>query len=314
MTTEDRLGALLRDALPPVRGEPQAELPHSLYRYVWRVSRRQQLWLVVLTVAVFPLSLAPVELQRRIVNSAVGAESLGLLAALGAAYLAAVVLSAVLKFGMNLLQARVAESVIRLLRLRVARQPEGHEGTRVSMAAAEVETLGGFIGESCALPVLNGGIVLSMIVYMFVVDPLVAAVALGFFAPSIVVSPLVQARINRQAAARTRLVRQLGESISGDSPGSKDLIEQLYATRIRVYALKFALKAFNSVVAQLGPLSVLLVGGWLVMQGETEVGTIVAFVAGFERITDPSRQLLNFYRRLSTMRIQYALVAQGVRA
>ncbi|MDX1376823.1 MAG: hypothetical protein R3357_14755 [Burkholderiales bacterium] len=314
MTTRDRLAALLRDALPPVPGEPQAQMPRSLYRYVWRVSGAQQLWLVALTALVFPLSLAPVELQRRIVNSAVRAESIELLAALGAIYLAALLVSAALKFALNVLQTRIAESVIRVLRLRIARQRDGHEGMRISMAAAEAETIGGFVGESLSFPVLNGGMVITMVVYMFIVEPLIAAVALGFFFPSLVVSPLVQARINREAEAHTRLVRQLGETISDNARGATRLIEGLYAARLRAHALKFGLKAFNNVIAQLGPLSVLLVGGWMVIQGETEVGTIVAFVAGFERIIDPSRQMLNFYRRLSAMRVQYGLVAKAVRA
>lgn len=313
MSTRNGFGEILRQALPPVRGTPRADMPRSLYGYVWRVSRAQQLWLVVLTVLAFPLSLAPVELQRRIVNSAIKAESLDVLFALGAVYLGAVLFSAVLKFALNLAQGRISESVVRLLRMQIARQPSGNEGARISMVAAEVETVGGFVGESVAFPLLNGGIVASMVTYMFVVEPLIAAVAIGFFLPSLLVSPLIQARINRTAEARTRLVRRLGESISGDAEGSGGVIERLYATRLHAYALKFGLKAFNNVVGQLGPLSVLLVGGWLVIEGETEVGTIVAFVAGFERITDPSRQLLNFYRRLSAMRVQYALIAQGAR-
>jgi ABC-type bacteriocin/lantibiotic exporter with double-glycine peptidase domain len=90
------------------------------------------------------------------------------------------------------------------------------------------------------------------------------------------------------------------------------LIEDVYCARIRIFVLKYFLKFFNNLLGQLGPLSVLLVGGWMVIQGQTEVGTIVAFISGFERLTGPSRELLNYYRRLSQMRVQYRLVAETV--
>ena len=54
-----------------------------------------------------------------------------------------------------------------------------------------------------------------------------------------------------------------------------------------------------------------MVGGWLAIQGRTEIGIIVAFMSGYERMTGPVRDLLNFYRRLSMMRVQYRLVADA---
>jgi hypothetical protein len=69
----------------------------SLYGYVWRMSGWHQAWLALLAALVAGLSMAPLELQRRIVNNAIGSENLDLLALLGAAYLAVVVLQAGLK-------------------------------------------------------------------------------------------------------------------------------------------------------------------------------------------------------------------------
>jgi ABC-type bacteriocin/lantibiotic exporter with double-glycine peptidase domain len=54
---------------------------------------------------------------------------------------------------------------------------------------------------------------------------------------------------------------------------------------------------------------VLLLGGWLALQGRTDLGTIVAFVSGFERIASPWRELVGFYRRASDARIRYRLVS-----
>ena len=42
----------------------------DLYRYIWKVSARDQVLLSIMSAGVFLLELAPLELQRRIANSA----------------------------------------------------------------------------------------------------------------------------------------------------------------------------------------------------------------------------------------------------
>ena len=59
----------------------------DLYRYVWRTSGRSQILLSVLAVAVFLLELAPLELQRRIVNNAVEQQAYQSIALLCGLYL-----------------------------------------------------------------------------------------------------------------------------------------------------------------------------------------------------------------------------------
>ena len=75
--------------------------------------------------------------------------------------------------------------------------------------------------------------------------------------------------------------------------------------------IKHATKGINNLINHMGPLSVLMVGGWLVIQGQTQIGTIVAFMSGYERMVEPGRDLLNFYRRLALMRVQYRLVHEA---
>lgn len=65
-----RLSRVYRSVLPSVHDWPGGAMPASLYGYVVKVSGRQQVRLGLLTLAVFPLALAPLELQRRIVNYA----------------------------------------------------------------------------------------------------------------------------------------------------------------------------------------------------------------------------------------------------
>jgi len=198
------------------------------------------------------------------------------------------------------------------------------EGARVSMVAAEAEDLGGFVGEALSFPLLQIGILLSVLGYMLYIEPLIAAVAVAFFVPSLFVVPYVQAMINKNVEARTQLLRELGdEMIAPGEAGEKAVareqvahfdrrIDDIYATRLRIYLLKYLLKFINNFLGQLGPLSILLLGGYLVIEGQTAVGTIVAFLSGYERMVDPARELLAFYRRFSRMRVQYRLVAEAV--
>ena len=75
-------------------------------------------------------------------------------------------------------------------------------------------------------------------------------------------------------------------------------IRAIFSNRIRFNALKFGLKALLNAVNAMGPLMVLVVGGYLVIQGQTTIGTVVAFVSGFDRSRTVARspQLLSRIR------------------
>ena len=284
---------------------------------------RQQVPLCLLTFGVFPLTLAPLELQRRIINEAIGGVDLDLLLWLGGLYLAVVLVQGVLKYLRNVYLERVGQGISRRLRRRIvdgeAFGAEMAEGTKQSLIAAEAEAVGGFAAESLAFPLLQLGIVLSIAGYMLIVDPLVAAVALAFFAPSIVLLVFLQPRLNRLTAHKTEAQRELGEAVLEDDRAPADteaggatkidrLIDQMYGLKIKIALLKYGLKFANNLLGHLGPLSVLVVGGWMVIQGQTALGTIVAFISGYDKMSAPARDLLNFYRRLSMMKVQYGMV------
>ncbi len=325
MSERNRISHLVSRLLPSVDERPLARLPEGLYRYVIAVSRRQQVPLCLLTFLVFPLTLAPLELQRRIVNEAIGGMDLDLLYLLGGLYLAVALGQGCLKYLRNVYLERVGEGVTRRLRRRIAANEdfgaEIAEGTRQSLIVKEAEEVGGFVAESLAFPLLQAGIVLSIAGYMLVVDPLVAVVALGFFVPSVILVALVQPRLNELTGKKTRSQRRLGEAVHehGQAAAAEALaaqttadrlIERLYGLKIKIARLKYGVKFVNNLLGHLGPLSVLVVGGYLVIEGQTTLGTIVAFISGYEKMSDPARQLLNFYRRLAMMRVQYGLVRE----
>ena len=61
-------------------------------------------------------------------------------------------------------------------------------------------------------------------------------------------------------------MRELGDQIVDGRPGNSDPCErtagQVYGVRMSYFRLKFLVKFLNNFLNHLGPLSVLVVGGW----------------------------------------------------
>jgi len=317
------LSRLYNSMLPSVDARPGGQMPPSLYRYVVEVSGRQQVRLGLLTLAVFPLGLVPLELQRRIVNYAVAHSTIELLLAYGGLYLAVLLLQGGLKYLRDIYMYRIAEGVTLVLRRKIVNPDSGtasvDEGTRQSILSSESEKVGGFVAESISLPLLQLGTVLSIAAYMLAIEPLIAVVAIAFLIPSVVIVGWAQPVLNGLSRSKITVVRALGEAVlrdgrrDADQPVEPDsLVKRIYDLRLRFATLKIATKSLNQLINGLGLLSILLVGGWLAIDGRTEIGIIVAFMSGYERMTNPVRDLLGFYRRLSMMRVQYRLVAEAL--
>lgn len=287
--------------------------PRSVFGFSWRESGKHQPWLCLLAMLVFPLTMVPLELQRRIIDRAIGDQNLDLLFWLGALYLGTVVLQGGLKYLLRLYRGFVSErATLRLRRAVRGQAAHDEQGETVSIVASEVERVGGFVGESFSEPILQGGILVAVLGYMLVVEPTIALVSLCFFLPQILLVPLIQRFVNRRAVRKVELVRELGEQIV-DSAVRDDYertAHRVYGVRMSYYRLKFLSKLLTNLMNHLAPLSVLMVGGYLVVDGQTTVGTIVAFISGFERMADPSRQLIAYYRLASESQVQYRLIAE----
>jgi ABC-type multidrug transport system fused ATPase/permease subunit len=296
----------------------------SLYGYVWRMSGWHQAWLSALAVLVAVLSMAPLELQRRSVNNAVGDADLHLLVLLGAAYLAVLILQAGLKYLLRVGQGWLGESAIRYTRkhlLGLHRRPDGERsdasGRAVAIIGDEVERLGGFVGEAVAEPLVSGGMVLAILGYMLVVEPLLATACLAFFVPQVIAVPTIQRVVNRLMEKRIGLLRDFGDQVAeagadddeNVSAAENAKLNAIYRNRIRIYLWKFASKSLVNFFNGLAPVAALLIGGYLVILGQTSIGVVVAFISGFDRLADPLRQLIAFYRLAAQSRVRHDAIA-----
>ncbi|MBL8906606.1 MAG: ABC transporter ATP-binding protein [Rhizobiales bacterium] len=300
----------------------------ALYRYIWETSRSTQLLVCVLTMIIAPLPMAYLELQRRMVDEAVTSRNLGLLAKLAIAYLVVICIKSALKYALNMTKGIAIETVARDIRRRVmVKATETHDRTRaagdrvpgatlVSILAAETEDMSGFAGDAFAVPLLSGGTILYVVGYLIWVQPEIALLALGVYLPQIIIVPVTQRRINRLARLRIRLTRFLGHVAEHGHKAhggilrnaGRTLIDRLYSVRIWIYLRKYFLSELGNFLASLGPLIVLTVGGYLVITGRTEIGTLVVFISGLQRIADPWDEMVNFYRAISNTSVVFAMI------
>ncbi|HYN12537.1 MAG TPA: ABC transporter ATP-binding protein, partial [Burkholderiales bacterium] len=300
----------------------------DLYRYIWKVSARHQVLLSLLAVAIFLIELAPLELQRRIVNGAVEGRGFEFVGMLCLVYVGVELVHGGLKLVMNVYRGSVAEAANKRLRLQMNPAAdaaktdavkEAEEGVKISMIVAEVESVGNFVGSSFSEPLLNAGILLSILGYMVFTQPWMALVALLIFFPQFLFIPFLQEAINRRTKRRIETMRALSVDIVDEAAErSGERSEQTFRRRIgRVYELnmqifrrKYGMNFLMNLFYHLGIIGILAVGGWLVLQGKTEVGTIVAFISGLSRMNDPWGDLVDFFRNLTNTGLKYRMIAE----
>lgn len=82
-------------------------MPATLFGYIWQISSRHQAGLCLLSVAVFLLSAVPLELQRRIVNDAIGKGALDTIVWLAIAYAVVALAEGVVKLWLNIYRSLV---------------------------------------------------------------------------------------------------------------------------------------------------------------------------------------------------------------
>lgn len=303
-------------------------MPRTLFGYIWQRTARHQVALALLSVVVFLLSAAPLELQRRIVNDAIERGATGAVLWLAVAYVAFALTEGGVKLFMNIYRARVSESTVRELRHGIgamtgsvapAEDRALAEGIEISMIISEAEPIGGFTGISVSEPLLQGGILVSVFGYLAYLEPWMALLSLAVLSPQIVFVPLIQRAISRRAEARIRTLREVSGEIVGSAGGDAALaaaqdsrIDRVFGLNMGIFKLKFTMNFLMNLMHHLGVATVLGVGGWHAVQGQLEVGTVVAFVSGLAKVNDPWGDIVNWYRELVVVRMRYRLVAEAM--
>jgi putative ABC transport system ATP-binding protein len=216
----------------------------SLFGFIIRYSRRDQLLIVPLVVATMVVYYLSLDLPKTIINQAIQGtafkqaetihwfgldlQRLPYLLALSILFLGLIVLNGWLKFQINTMKGWMGERMLRrlrytlfdyILRFPLARFRRVKAAEMATMIKDEVEPLGGFIGEALITPLFLGGQAVTamfFILYQHFALGLIALAIVGvqaFFIPRLRKRLLVLGR-ERQLTARA-LAGRIAEGVDG---------------------------------------------------------------------------------------------------
>jgi ABC-type multidrug transport system fused ATPase/permease subunit len=322
-------------------------LDRSIYGYILHYSFREQLYLVIVTLLSFPFLYYSLDLPKLIVNRAISGKEypqqfLGIefdqipyLILLCCIFLALVLINGWFKLHLNTKKGQVGERMLRRLRYqlyeRVLRFPLHHfdrtaTGQVIAMMTGELEPVGGFIGESFALPISQGGTLLTIFAFMFIQDPVLGAAAVAFFPLQGYLIPKMQRIIRALGRQRVRKVRVLSDRIAetiaaraeiraNDAAAYQladisDRLGEIYDIRFEIYNRKFFVKFLNNLIGNFTPFLFFLIGGYFVIKGNLSFGALVAVLAAYKDISSPWKELLDFYQNQQDVAIKYEQVVE----
>lgn len=320
----------------------------SLFRFIWKYSARQQITIVLITVLSFPALYMMLEVPKLIVNDAIQGDGfprvvLGVelgqipyLFALCVGFLSLVVVNNGVKFVLNVYKGLTGERMLRrlrfdlfqrVLRFRLPQFRRISSSEIIPMITAEVEDLGGFIGDAIAVPAFQGGTLLVYISFIFAQDPMLGAAAVSLYPLQAFVIPKLQKRVVQLSRLRVRNVRQvadkIGESINGaveihandtSALHMAELSERLHTNftiRYDIFKRKYMIKFVNNFMNQLTPFFFYSIGGYLVIQGEISFGALVAVLAAYKDLAGPWKELLGYYQQLADVDVKYQAVIEN---
>ncbi|MFK7867798.1 MAG: ABC transporter transmembrane domain-containing protein [Roseobacter sp.] len=317
----------------------------SLFSFIWKYSKREQLFLLFFTLFTFPFLYATLELPKRIINDAIGAQSAvvdvfdyeitqtNFLVALCLAYLAAVLVHGLLKMRLNTMKGILAERMLRRFRFklisRMMRFPRAYfrstsQGELVSMVTSEAEPMGGLMGDAVAQPVFQAGQMLIIVIFLFAQSVWFGLAGIALIPLQAWLIPLLQRQINQLNKKRIVQVRHFAAEIGETAAGITDLrtnggwryrlaafsdrLGHLFYIRFQIYQKKFFMKFLNNFITQLTPFFFYLVGGILAIRGDITVGALVAALAAYKDLSSPWKELLTYYNQVQDMGLRWEIV------
>ena len=303
---------------------PKADIPvvkRSLFSWIFPGNAKLQLLLMLIIALMVFARVLPLEMQKRIVNEAINLGKVDLLVIYCGIYLIAVVCANGLKYLTNVIQTLISERTTARLRkelyAHILTLPLGffrktQAGLVVNSLTAELTLPGNFVGLSLAAPVTNLLTLLAFAGYLFWLNWLLALVSLSIYPVAVFLLPLLQRRVNSANKKRVDASRifssRIAETVSGiheiqgngahaiENRKYGRLVDTLRKIRIRWSLYRFGVKSLNGFFTSLGPFLVFILGGWLAIKGQLELGALMAFISAQEKLFDPWKEMIEFFQ------------------
>jgi ABC-type multidrug transport system fused ATPase/permease subunit len=303
----------------------------SLFSWIFAGNLKLQLLLLLVIVVMVFARVLPLEMQKRIVNEAINLRNIDLLFVYCGVYLAAVIFFSALKYLTNILQTLITQRTTARMRkdlyhhiltlpLNFFRKTQ--PGMVVNALSTELTLPGNFVGMAVASPVTSVLTLLAFAIYLFLLNWLLALVSLSIYPIVVFLIPLLQKGVNRANKKRVDASRsfaaRIAEAISGiheiqgngayhiENRKYDSIVDKLLRIRIVWSLFRFGVKTANGFFTSLGPFLVFILGGWLTIKGQLELGALVAFLSAQERLFEPWKELIEFYQVYQDGRINYS--------
>jgi putative ABC transport system ATP-binding protein len=334
----------VRRLLPPRTGDG---LEPSVYGFIIRYSWRDQIYVVAMTLLSFPFLYWSLDLPKQIINRAISGkhfpqsyfglelQQIPYLLVLCGMFLTLILINGWFKLHVNVKKGQLGERMLRRLRYelyeRVLRFPLHHfdrvaSGQIVAMITAELEPVGGFVGEAFAVPISQAGTLLTILFFMFMQNPVLGAAALAFYPLQGYLIPKMQRVIRALGRTRVRKIRglsdRIGETIAArteirvNDGAQYQLAEisrrlgEIYDIRLEIYNRKFFVKFLNNLINNLTPFFFFAIGGYFVIKHSLSFGALVAVLAAYKDMSSPWKELLDYYQNQQDVAIKYEQVVE----
>ena len=323
-------------------------MERSFFKFVWRYSRREQLTILALTILSFPLVYISLEIPKRIINEAIDGtdfprvilgfefEQVPYLLLLCGFFLFMVMLINIIKWFLNLTIGMTGERMLRRLRFmlfeHVMRFPMRRfrttkPGELIQSILGEIEPLGGFIGEVIATPAFQGGLLVVYCLFIFIQDFWLGLAAISLYPFQAWLIPRLQARVIKLNKERALNTRVLADTIAESVARIADIqtndtarwhmaqvsgrLFQNTMIRMALFRRKFTIKFINNFLNQLTPFFFYAVGGYFVIRGRLDFGSLVAVLAAYKDLAAPWKAVLNYVQRWADFNGRYGFVTEA---
>jgi putative ABC transport system ATP-binding protein len=251
------------------------------------------------------------------------------------AFLTLIVVNGALKFQINTMKGWLGERMLRrlryalfdrILRFPLARFRRVKSAELATMIKDEVEPLGGFVGESLIAPTFYALEAFTAMFFIFYQHRYLGLIALAVVAAQAVIIPRLRRRLLVLSRERQLGARQLSGRIAEVADGVIEVhahdtsnyeraeissrLGRIFRIRFELYQRKFMIKFLNNFLSQVGPFLYYLVGGYLVIKGSLDIGTLVAVIAAYKDLPSPIKELIDWDQQRLDVQIKYTQVVE----
>ena len=306
-----------------------------LLAWIFTGNQKLKLLLLLTVVVTVIIRVAPLEMQKRIINQAIKLKEFDLLLIYCSFYLAAVVIAGGLKYLIAYLQTVIGQRALtdmrkdlyrHLLTLPLSFFRKTQPGMVVQTFASELATAGDFVGMAVAIPLISALSLIAFTAYLLWLHPLLAIVSFSIYPFSLFVLPMLQRRANIENKKRVDASRdfsgKIAEAVSGiheiqgnaayhiESRKFDSLADKLQKIRITWNLYRQAIKVSSNFFTNISPFIIFLLGGYLAIKGQLELGAVVAFLSAQEKLFDPWRELIDVYQSYQEASVSYQRTMQ----